>query len=269
MLDLLCVFGGGLKRMSGNRPYSIFLLLCVALLLSSLGSATPISENFDNTLLGVNGWTETGGNSATPSYHADGLGCCPSLGWISAKDNASGGGTNVLKLYAPLALLPQTGGFADLSSFDITANSGTAYYIHFALQQLSAQGNKLLTGNTGKIDITGINGVTIQANLYNFVACPTCFNLPTGWNLPTENNLFSMGIFTQIAGTGTLAANYLNTISSVASFNIEVELHGDSADSVGFDSFGIDQVPEPSYTVVLLAAGVVGLFWKRRQSRVS
>ncbi len=252
--------------MSGNRPYSILLLLCVALLLVSLSSATPISENFDNTALGVNGWTETGGNSATPSYNADGLGCCPSLGWISAKDSGNNG---VMKLYAPLALLPQTGGIADLSSFDITANGGTAYYIHFALQQLSNQGNKPLTGNTGKIDITGINGVTIQANLYNFVACPTCFNLPTGWNLPTENNLFSMGIFTQTAGTGTLAANYLATISQVASFNIEVELHGDSADSVGFDSFGIDKVPEPSYMVVLLAAGVVGLLWKRRQSQVS
>ena len=117
MLDLLCVFGGGLKRMSGNRPYRILLLLCVALLLVSLGSATPISENFDNTALGVNGWTETGGNSATPSYNADGLGCCPSLGWISAKDSGNNG---VMKLYAPLALMPQSGGFADLSSFDIT-----------------------------------------------------------------------------------------------------------------------------------------------------
>lgn len=267
MLDLLCVFGGGLKRMSGNRPYSIFLLLCMALLLASLGSATPISENFDTQALGVNGWTETGGNSTTPTYHFDTLGCCTSPGWISAKDSGTGG--NVLKLYAPLALLPQTGGFADLSSFDISANGGTAYYIHFALQQLSNQGGKLLTGRTGLIDITGTNGVTIQANLFNFGACSTCFNLPTGWNLPTENNLFSMGIFKQTAGGGTLAANYLATISRVASFNVEVELHGDSADSVGFDSFGIDRVPEPSYTVVLLAAGVVGLFWKRRLSKVS
>ena len=256
--------------MSGNRPYSIFLLLCVALLLASLGSATPISENFDTQALGVNGWTETGGNSTTPTYNFSTsipLGCCASPGFISAKD--AGGSGGIMTIYAPLALFPQVAGVANLSSFDISANGGTAYYIHFALEQLSAQAGKLLTGNTGKIDITGTNGVTIQANLFNFGACSTCFNLPTGWNLPTENNLFSMGIFKQTAGGGTLAANYLATISRVASFNVEVELHGDSADSVGFDSFGIDRVPEPSYTVVLLAAGVVGLFWKRRLSKVS
>ncbi|MEP6538174.1 MAG: PEP-CTERM sorting domain-containing protein [Bryobacteraceae bacterium] len=260
--------------MAGNWHYHKFKLLCLALLLASLGSATPISENFDNQALGVNGWTETGGNSATPTYNynspSNGLGCCPSPGFISAKDNNSGGAGNVLKLYAPLALFPQTAGFADLSSFDIAANGGMAYYIHFALKQLSNQGNKPLTGNTGKIDITGANGVTIQANLYNFVACPTCNNLPAGWNLPTENNLFSFGIFTKTAGVGTFnQALYLATISKIASFNIEVELHGDGSDEVGFDSFGIDTVPEPSYTVVLFAAGILGFLWKRRQVKVS
>lgn len=244
----------------------------MALLLASLGSATPISENFDTQALGANGWTEQGGTATTPVYNfnssSNGLGCCPSPGFISAKDNNSGGSSNVLKLYAPLALFPVSAGFADLSSFDITANGGTAYYIHFAIEQLSNQSNKLATGNTGKIDITDNNGVTIQANLYNFVACPTCTTIPAGWNLPTENNLFSFGIFTQPGGTLT-PGQYLYTITHVASFNIEVELHGDGSDEMGFDSFGIDNAPEPSYTVVLLAAGVAGLFWKRRQSKVS
>ena len=261
--------------MSFNRhSHKFLLLLSISLVLASLGSATPISENFDNQALGVNGWTETGGNSATPLYNfnspTNGLGCCPSPGFISAKDSNQGGPANVLKLYAPLALFPQTAGVADLSSFDIVANGGIAYYIHFAIEQLSNQANKPLTGNTGKIDIVGNNGVTIQANLYGFAACPTCTNLPAGWNLPTENNLFSFGIFTMIAGGGVFdQARYLQTISSVLSFNIEVELHGDGADEVGFDSFGIDNVPEPSYTVALFAAGLMGVLYKRRRAKVS
>ena len=37
-------------------------------------------------------------------------------------------------------------------------------------------------------------------------------------------------------------ALFTQTISAITKFGIEVELHGDSSDNVGFDSFGIDQV---------------------------
>ena len=69
---------------------------------------------------------------------------------------------------------PQTAGFADLSSYDVV--NGTAFYIHFALEQLSNQGNKPLSGNTGKVNITGANGTIIQANFFNFGACAGCNN---------------------------------------------------------------------------------------------
>src|SRR6266404_5199818 len=207
MLDLLDLIGGFLRRMSGNRPY-IILFLAIALLFAGLSSATPIPiyENWDTQALGVNGWTESGGNAVIPLYNfnstSNGLGCCPTPGFISAKDNNSGGSSNVLTLYAPLALFQQNAGFGDLSSMDVTFNGGTAFYIHFAIEQLSNQGNKPLTGNTGKINIVGVNGVTIEADLYNFVACPTCFNLPTGWNLPTNQNLITFSTFTRTVGTG-------------------------------------------------------------------
>ena len=94
----------------------------------------------------------------------------------------------------------------------------------------------------------------IQANIFNFAACAGCNNLPAGWNLPTENNLFSAGIFQiydPVTGLTTGAVSqalFTQTISAITKFGLEVELHGDSSDNVGFDAFGIDQVPEPSYS---------------------
>jgi hypothetical protein len=262
-----------------TRQLTNFIITgCTALLLAGIAGATPtpISQNFDTQVLGVNGWTESGGNSTTPSYNFSTTtpeGCCTpaSPGYIDAKDSSSVGGTaGIMTLYAPLALFPQTAGFADLSSYDVT--NGTAFYIHFALEQLSNQANKSLSGNTGKVNITGANNVIIQANFFNFGACAGCNNLPAGWNLPTGNNLFSAGIFQvydPVTGLTTGAVSqalFTQTISAITKFGIEVELHGDSSDNVGFDAFGIDQVPEPSYSVALLAAGALGFYFKRRRA---
>jgi hypothetical protein len=266
------VIGGFLIGMSGNRLYSPFLLVCLALFVVTLVSATPIHENWDTQALDINGWTETGGNSSLPTYNfnssSNGLGCCPTPGFISAKDNNSGGAGNVLTVYAPLSLFTQTAGHADLSEFDVSTNGGVAYYIQLALKQLSNQGNKPLTGNTGKIDIVGANNVTIQANLYNFVACPTCNNLNPGWNLPTENNLFAVGTFNKIAGVGTYNQSlFSTTISNIISFSIEVELHGDGSDEIGIDGFGIDNVPEPA-SFAMMGGGIAGLlFYARKRAK--
>jgi hypothetical protein len=263
--------------MNTRQLTSFIITGCTALLLAGIAGAAPIpiSQNFDTQALGVAGWTEAGGNSATPTYNFNAgtpAGCCTpaSPGYISAKDSASPSGVaGIMTLYAPLALFPQTSGFGDLSSYD--AFNGTAFYIHFALEQLSTQANKPLSGNTGKINITGNNGLVIQADIFNFAAC-NCNNLPAGWNLPTGNNLFSAGIFqvwdpvTGLTTGPVTQALFTQTISAITKFGVQVELHGDSSDNVGFDSFGIDQVPEPSYSVALLAAGVLGFYIKRRRA---
>ena len=137
--------------MNTERLTSFLLTGCTALLLVGIAGATPlpISDNFDTQALGVDGWTESGGNSTTPTYNfstSSPAGCCTpaSPGYINAKDNASpSGAAGIMTLMHALALFPQTAGFADLSAYDVFTG-GTAFYIHFALEQLSNQSNKPL-----------------------------------------------------------------------------------------------------------------------------
>src|SRR5712692_8664642 len=110
-----------------RRLTSLVLTGFTALLLAGTAGATPIpiSQNFDTQALGVNGWTESGGNNTTPDYNfstSSPAGCCTpaSPGYIDAKDSTAVKGlAGILTLYAPLALFPKTAGCADLSSYDV------------------------------------------------------------------------------------------------------------------------------------------------------